>query len=119
MQQPALQVGALGRAIEVNCGSRELCGGVLHAAARGQGVPGTSASHVLDTNAATWWAPCAQRLPRMWQCPLDNMCCWLVPAAGILIEDQIAPKSCGHVRGKKVVSREEAVSRIRAAVDAR
>ncbi|GLI59486.1 hypothetical protein VaNZ11_001371 [Volvox africanus] len=39
--------------------------------------------------------------------------------AGILIEDQVAPKSCGHVRGKKVVGREEAVSRIRAAVDAR
>lgn len=40
-------------------------------------------------------------------------------AAGILIEDQVAPKSCGHVRGKRVVSREEAVSRIRAAADAR
>lgn len=39
--------------------------------------------------------------------------------AGILIEDQVAPKSCGHVRGKKVVSRDEAVARIRAAVDAR
>ncbi|KAG2454848.1 hypothetical protein HYH02_000680 [Chlamydomonas schloesseri] len=39
--------------------------------------------------------------------------------AGILIEDQVAPKSCGHVRGKRVVGREEAVSRIRAAVDAR
>lgn len=38
---------------------------------------------------------------------------------GILIEDQVAPKSCGHVRGKRVVGREEAVSRIRAAVDAR
>ncbi len=32
---------------------------------------------------------------------------------------QIAPKSCGHVRGKQVTSREEAVSRIRAAADAR
>ena len=32
---------------------------------------------------------------------------------------QAAPKSCGHVRGKKVVSRGEAVARIRAAVDAR
>ena len=38
---------------------------------------------------------------------------------GILIEDQVAPKSCGHVKGKRVVGREEAVSRIRAAVDAR
>ena len=34
-------------------------------------------------------------------------------------EDQVAPKSCGHVRGKRVVPREEAVARIRAAVDAR
>ncbi|GMH44855.1 hypothetical protein BSKO_12807 [Bryopsis sp. KO-2023] len=39
--------------------------------------------------------------------------------AGILIEDQIAPKSCGHVKGKAVVSRDEATARIRAAVDAR
>jgi 2-methylisocitrate lyase-like PEP mutase family enzyme len=38
---------------------------------------------------------------------------------GIMIEDQIAPKRCGHTRGKQVVSREEAVARIRAAVDAR
>jgi 2-methylisocitrate lyase-like PEP mutase family enzyme len=41
------------------------------------------------------------------------------PKTGILIEDQTWPKSCGHVRNKRVVSREEAVSRIRAAVDAR
>eukprot|EP00199_Chlamydomonas_sp_CCMP681_P000492 CAMPEP_0119108704 /NCGR_PEP_ID=MMETSP1180-20130426/15613_1 /TAXON_ID=3052 ORGANISM="Chlamydomonas cf sp, Strain CCMP681" /NCGR_SAMPLE_ID=MMETSP1180 /ASSEMBLY_ACC=CAM_ASM_000741 /LENGTH=478 /DNA_ID=CAMNT_0007094355 /DNA_START=102 /DNA_END=1538 /DNA_ORIENTATION=- len=39
--------------------------------------------------------------------------------AGILIEDQVAPKSCGHVKGKRVVGRHEAVARIRAAVDAR
>lgn len=29
------------------------------------------------------------------------------------------PKSCGHVRGKRVVPREEAVARVRAAADAR
>eukprot|EP00887_Chlorella_sp_A99_P005056 scaffold4.g5056.t1 len=39
--------------------------------------------------------------------------------AGILIEDQQWPKSCGHVRSKRVVGREEAVMRIRAACDAR
>eukprot|EP00892_Ulva_mutabilis_P001087 jgi/Ulvmu1/1097/UM106_0013.1 len=39
--------------------------------------------------------------------------------AGILIEDQFAPKSCGHVRDKQVVSRDEACARIQAAVDAR
>jgi 2-methylisocitrate lyase-like PEP mutase family enzyme len=38
---------------------------------------------------------------------------------GIMIEDQVAPKRCGHTQGKQVVSRQEAVSRIRAAVDAR
>ena len=36
-----------------------------------------------------------------------------------MIEDQVAPKRCGHTRGKLVVDRDEAVSRIRAAVDAR
>ncbi|CAH9109781.1 unnamed protein product [Cuscuta epithymum] len=39
--------------------------------------------------------------------------------AGILLEDQVSPKACGHTRGVKVVSREEAVMRIQAAVDAR
>lgn len=31
----------------------------------------------------------------------------------------MSPKACGHTRGRKVVSREEAVMRIKAAVDAR
>lgn len=39
--------------------------------------------------------------------------------AGIIIEDQIAPKRCGHTEGKGVVGREEAYTRIRAACDAR
>ncbi|MFO1153361.1 MAG: isocitrate lyase/PEP mutase family protein [Rhodospirillales bacterium] len=39
--------------------------------------------------------------------------------AAVMIEDQLAPKRCGHTRGKQVVSRAEAVARIRAAVDAR
>jgi 2-methylisocitrate lyase-like PEP mutase family enzyme len=39
--------------------------------------------------------------------------------AGILIEDQVSPKRCGHTAGKAVVDREEAFARIRAAVDAR
>ena len=33
---------------------------------------------------------------------------------GILIEDQLWPKSCGHVRGKRVAPRDEALARIRA-----
>jgi 2-methylisocitrate lyase-like PEP mutase family enzyme len=36
-----------------------------------------------------------------------------------MIEDQRAPKRCGHTRGKQVVGRAEAQARVRAAVDAR
>ncbi|KAL5782017.1 hypothetical protein ACOSP7_007046 [Xanthoceras sorbifolium] len=39
--------------------------------------------------------------------------------AGIILEDQVSPKACGHTHGRKVVSREEAVMKIKAAVDAR
>lgn len=40
-------------------------------------------------------------------------------AAGVMIEDQLSPKKCGHTRGKQVISRQEARMKIRAAVDAR
>ncbi len=36
-----------------------------------------------------------------------------------MIEDQVAPKRCGHTRGKQIVSRSEAFGRVQAAVDAR
>ena len=39
--------------------------------------------------------------------------------AGVMIEDQVAPKRCGHTAGKEVVDRASAYQRIRAAVDAR
>lgn len=39
--------------------------------------------------------------------------------ACIMLEDQVAPKRCGHTRGKSVVGREEAAMRIQAAVDTR
>jgi 2-methylisocitrate lyase-like PEP mutase family enzyme len=39
--------------------------------------------------------------------------------AAVMIEDQLAPKRCGHTRGKQVVEREAAAARIRAAVEAR
>jgi len=39
--------------------------------------------------------------------------------AGIMLEDQVAPKRCGHTEGKSVVGRGEALTRIQAAVDAR
>ncbi len=39
--------------------------------------------------------------------------------ACIMIEDQVAPKRCGHTGGKQTVSRKEAFARVQAAVDAR
>lgn len=42
-----------------------------------------------------------------------------IGCAGVLIEDQLSPKRCGHTPGKDVVSRQEAFDRIRASVDAR
>ena len=39
--------------------------------------------------------------------------------AGVMIEDQVAPKRCGHTLGKQVVPFAEACMRLRAAVDAR
>lgn len=39
--------------------------------------------------------------------------------ACVMIEDQLAPKRCGHTRGKSVVPRGEALARVRAALDAR
>ena len=38
-------------------------------------------------------------------------------AACVMIEDQLAPKKCGHFDGKQVVSREEARLKVRAAVE--
>jgi len=39
--------------------------------------------------------------------------------ASVMIEDQVSPKRCGHVAGKQVVGRDEALERVQAAVDAR
>jgi methylisocitrate lyase len=40
-------------------------------------------------------------------------------AAGCFLEDQVWPKRCGHMRGKKVIDREQYIYKIKAAVDAR
>ena len=40
-------------------------------------------------------------------------------AAGIHIEDQVAPKKCGHLEGKLVIPAEEMAEKVRATVDAR
>ncbi len=39
-------------------------------------------------------------------------------AAGVNLEDQVMPKRCGHLDGKEVISLDEGVTKIRAAVDA-
>ena len=39
--------------------------------------------------------------------------------AGLHIEDQVAPKKCGHMAGKQVIPAEEMAQKLRAAVDAR
>jgi methylisocitrate lyase len=39
--------------------------------------------------------------------------------AGLFIEDQVNPKRCGHMTGKQVVSPEEMVMKLKAALDAR
>ena len=39
--------------------------------------------------------------------------------AGIILEDQSWPKKCGHMEGKSVISNEEHVEKIKAAVHAR
>ena len=43
----------------------------------------------------------------------------LTGAAGMQIEDQVWPKRCGHMFGKQIISAEEMVGKIRAAVDAK
>ena len=40
-------------------------------------------------------------------------------AAGIFLEDQVWPKKCGHLAGKRVVAREDWLAKLRAAVDHR
>ncbi|HZK12398.1 MAG TPA: methylisocitrate lyase [Atribacterota bacterium] len=42
-----------------------------------------------------------------------------IGVAGVHLEDQMFPKKCGHVKGKKLISTEEMVGKIRAAVGAR
>ncbi len=43
----------------------------------------------------------------------------LAGAGGCFLEDQVWPKKCGHMRGKKVIDREEYINKIRAAAESR
>jgi 2-methylisocitrate lyase-like PEP mutase family enzyme len=40
-------------------------------------------------------------------------------AAGVMFEDQVWPKRCGHLAGKQIIGADEMVAKLRAAVDAR
>src|ERR687887_2491842 len=40
-------------------------------------------------------------------------------AAGIFLEDQVWPKKCGHMIGKDVISKDDYIMKLRAAVEAR
>jgi len=40
-------------------------------------------------------------------------------AAGVFLEDQVWPKRCGHMRGKRVVERDEWLAKLRAVLDTR
>lgn len=40
-------------------------------------------------------------------------------AAGLFIEDQVFPKRCGHMSGKQIISAEDMIAKIKAAVDTR
>jgi methylisocitrate lyase len=40
-------------------------------------------------------------------------------AAGMFLEDQVWPKRCGHMKGKQVISLDEQLKKLRAAVEAR
>src|SRR5690348_9636638 len=40
-------------------------------------------------------------------------------AAGILLEDQVTPKRCGHFQGKQIIPVDEMVLKLRAALDSR
>jgi methylisocitrate lyase len=40
-------------------------------------------------------------------------------ASGVFLEDQLWPKRCGHMKGKEVISSEEFLPKLKAAIDAR
>lgn len=42
-----------------------------------------------------------------------------IGASGVILEDQVWPKRCGHMRDKSVIPMEDHIQKIRAAVDAR
>ncbi|MDX1371610.1 MAG: isocitrate lyase/PEP mutase family protein, partial [Nitrososphaeraceae archaeon] len=42
-----------------------------------------------------------------------------IGASGVFLEDQVWPKRCGHMKGKSVITKEEYIPKLKAALDAR
>ena len=72
------------------------------------GVPG--AVVVVDADTGYGNALNVHRTVELWES---------AGAAGLFLEDQVWPKRCGHMSGKQVVSREEWLAKLLAAMDAR
>lgn len=93
------------------------------------GLPDTGLLSASELEAALWRITAATSLPVMADADTGFGNAMNVKrtlrgyfsagAAGVLIEDQVNPKRCGHTRGKAVVSFQDAVTRVRAACDAR
>jgi 2-methylisocitrate lyase-like PEP mutase family enzyme len=71
-------------------------------------VPGAMA--VVDADTGYGNALNVQRTVELWES---------AGAAGVFIEDQVWPKRCGHMAGKQVVSRQDWMAKLLAAMDAR
>lgn len=71
-------------------------------------VPG--AMTVVDADTGYGNALNVQRTVELWEA---------AGAAGVFIEDQVWPKRCGHMAGKQVVSRQDWMAKLLAAMDAR
>ncbi len=71
-------------------------------------VPGAMA--VVDADTGYGNALNVQRTVELWES---------AGAAGLFIEDQVWPKRCGHMAGKQVVSRQDWMAKLLAAMDAR
>ncbi|WP_107661145.1 isocitrate lyase/PEP mutase family protein [Nocardia suismassiliense] len=81
---------------------------VRHAAAMVEAIPATPI--IADADTGYGGPTNVRRTVREYQ---------RAGVAGIHLEDQVWPKRCGHLAGKKVIDRAEAVNKVRAAVDAR
>ncbi|MDR4511868.1 MAG: isocitrate lyase/PEP mutase family protein [Nitrososphaeraceae archaeon] len=42
-----------------------------------------------------------------------------IGASGVFLEDQVWPKRCGHMKGKSVITKQEYIPKLKAAIDAR